>query len=127
MHSSRAGTTYRVYVDSAPQFVSNAAIISPVGAGLADRSGCGRSTHAAEGPIFALGMIEEFSRNGYRVSSGSLYPLLHRMEKVGYLRLRGPNGKSLPQDLSGDSAPEEGPRGGLSVWEPAHFSIVIRS
>jgi PadR family transcriptional regulator PadR len=52
--------------------------------------------HAAEGPIFGLGMIEELARHGYRISSGSLYPLLQGLEKKGYLRsaeLR--NGKSL--------------------------------
>src|SRR5204863_677214 len=52
--------------------------------------------HAAEGPIFGLGMIEELARHGYRISAGSLYPLLHRMEQVGYLRAAEiRNGKSL--------------------------------
>src|SRR6476620_7508954 len=51
--------------------------------------------HAAEGPIFGLGMIEELARHGYRISAGSLYPLLHRMEQVGYLRAAEiRNGKS---------------------------------
>ncbi len=52
--------------------------------------------HAAEEPIFGLGMIEELSRHGYRISPGSLYPLLQGLERKGYLRsstLR--NGKSL--------------------------------
>ena len=52
--------------------------------------------HAAEGPIFGLGMIEELGRHGYRISPGSLYPLLHGLEKKGYLRSREQrNGKSL--------------------------------
>ncbi len=42
--------------------------------------------HAAEEPIFGLGMIEELGRHGYRISPGSLYPLLQRLEKKGYLR-----------------------------------------
>jgi len=42
--------------------------------------------HAVEEPIFGLGMIEELSRHGYRISAGSLYPLLHGLEKKGYLR-----------------------------------------
>ena len=42
--------------------------------------------HAVEGPIFGLGMIEELARHGYRISPGSLYPLLHGLEKKGYLR-----------------------------------------
>ncbi len=51
--------------------------------------------HAVEGPVFGLGMIEELARHGYRISPGSLYPLLRALEKKGYLRsseLR--NGKS---------------------------------
>src|SRR5881396_4285361 len=52
--------------------------------------------HAVEGPIFGLGMIEELARHGYRISPGSLYPLLHGLEKKGYLRsTQQRNGKSL--------------------------------
>ena len=52
--------------------------------------------HATEEPTFGLGMIEELARHGYRISPGSLYPLLHSLEQKGYLRatLRR-NGKSL--------------------------------
>ena len=52
--------------------------------------------HAAEGPIFGLGMMEELARHGYRISPGSFYPLLKGLERKGYLRsteLR--NGRSL--------------------------------
>jgi PadR family transcriptional regulator PadR len=42
--------------------------------------------HAAEEPIFGLGMAEELARHGYRISPGTLYPLLHSLEKKGYLR-----------------------------------------
>ncbi len=52
--------------------------------------------HAAEEPIFGLGMIEELKRHGYRISPGTLYPLLHGLEKKGYLRsTEKRNGKSL--------------------------------
>ena len=52
--------------------------------------------HATEEPIFGLGMIEELNRHGYRISPGSLYPLLHGLEKKGYLRTTEErNGKSL--------------------------------
>ena len=44
--------------------------------------------HAVEEPIFGLGMIEELGRHGYRISPGSLYPILHGLEKKGYLRSR---------------------------------------
>ena len=42
--------------------------------------------HAVEEPIFGLGMIEELGRHGYRISPGTLYPLLYSLEKKGYLR-----------------------------------------
>jgi len=54
--------------------------------------------HAAQEPIFGLGMAEELARHGYRISPGTLYPLLHRLEKKGYLRsAERRNGKSLRQ------------------------------
>jgi hypothetical protein len=31
-------------------------------------------------------MIEELARHGYRISPGSLYPVLHGLEEKGYLR-----------------------------------------
>ena len=52
--------------------------------------------HAATKPIFGLGMMEELGRHGYRISPGSLYPLLHGLEKKGYLRCTEQrNGRSL--------------------------------
>ena len=44
--------------------------------------------HAAKAPIFGLGMQEELARHGYRISPGTLYPLLNGLEKKGYLRSR---------------------------------------
>ena len=41
--------------------------------------------HAAEGPIFGQAMIDELGRHGYRLSAGTLYPILHGMERHGYL------------------------------------------
>jgi len=41
--------------------------------------------HAAEEPIFGLGIIEELRRHGYGLSAGTLYPMLHGLEKKGYL------------------------------------------
>jgi DNA-binding PadR family transcriptional regulator len=41
--------------------------------------------HAGEEPIFGLGIIEELQRHGYKLSAGTLYPMLHGMEKKGYL------------------------------------------
>jgi DNA-binding PadR family transcriptional regulator len=51
--------------------------------------------HAVEEPLFGLGMIEELTRHGYRISPGTLYPLLHGLERKGYLRSSEQhNGKS---------------------------------
>ena len=42
--------------------------------------------HASKEPIFGLEMIEELGRHGYRLSPGTMYPLLHGLEKKGLLR-----------------------------------------
>jgi DNA-binding PadR family transcriptional regulator len=44
--------------------------------------------HAAEGEIYGVWIIEELARHGYRLSPGTLYPMLHTMERKGYLRSR---------------------------------------
>jgi len=44
--------------------------------------------HAVEEPIFGLGMAEELARHGYKLSLGTLYPLLHGLERRGYLKSR---------------------------------------
>jgi PadR family transcriptional regulator PadR len=52
--------------------------------------------HASEEPIFGLGMVQELARHGYQISPGTLYPLLHGLEKKGYLKATYQrNGKSL--------------------------------
>ena|SRR5665213_2688991 len=51
--------------------------------------------HAVEGPVFGVAMAEELARHGYRISAGTLYPILHGLEKKGYLRsTEQKNGKS---------------------------------
>ena len=42
--------------------------------------------HAAQAPIFGLEISQELARHGYKISPGTLYPALHRMEKAGYLK-----------------------------------------
>jgi DNA-binding PadR family transcriptional regulator len=42
--------------------------------------------HAAKEPIFGLEIVEELTWHGYKISPGTLYPTLHRLEKQGYLR-----------------------------------------
>jgi len=41
--------------------------------------------HAAESAVFGSGIKEELARHGYDLSPGTLYPILHGLEKEGYL------------------------------------------
>jgi PadR family transcriptional regulator, regulatory protein PadR len=41
--------------------------------------------HAVKEPIYGLAMIEELERHGYKISAGTLYPILHGLESKGYL------------------------------------------
>ena len=41
--------------------------------------------HACKEPVFGLGLLEELGRHGYKISAGTLYPMLHRLETKGYL------------------------------------------
>lgn len=53
--------------------------------------------HAAEQAIHGAWMAEELTRHGYRISPGTLYPALHRMQADGLLTSRKAtvNGKVL--------------------------------
>jgi PadR family transcriptional regulator, regulatory protein PadR len=44
--------------------------------------------HAAEEEVYGQWIMEELARHGYRLSPGTLHPMLHGMEKKGYLRSR---------------------------------------
>jgi len=44
--------------------------------------------HAAKESIYGAEITEELVRHGYRISQGTLYPTLHLLEKLGYLRSR---------------------------------------
>ncbi len=44
--------------------------------------------HAVHEPIFGLGIIEELGRHGYKLSAGTMYPILHGLERRGYLKSR---------------------------------------
>lgn len=41
--------------------------------------------HSDEGPVFGLAIIEELRRHGYEISAGTMYPILHGLERKGYL------------------------------------------
>jgi DNA-binding PadR family transcriptional regulator len=47
--------------------------------------------HAAREPVFGLELIAELARHGYSLSPGTLYPLLHRMQQQGLLRMQSRN------------------------------------
>jgi PadR family transcriptional regulator, regulatory protein PadR len=42
--------------------------------------------HASHEPIFGLAMMEELTHHGYRIGPGTLYPLLHGLERNGLLK-----------------------------------------
>jgi DNA-binding PadR family transcriptional regulator len=42
--------------------------------------------HAAHEPIFGLAMMHELAHHGYRVGPGTLYPLMHGLERAGLLK-----------------------------------------
>jgi DNA-binding PadR family transcriptional regulator len=44
--------------------------------------------HASQGEIFGQEMIDELRHHGYRIGPGTLYPMLHRLEARGFLRMR---------------------------------------
>jgi PadR family transcriptional regulator, regulatory protein PadR len=52
--------------------------------------------HASEEPIHGQWVLTELRRHGYEISPGTLYPLLHRMQRHGWLK--------------GRKAPRSGPR-----------------
>jgi DNA-binding PadR family transcriptional regulator len=54
--------------------------------------------HAAEEPVVGQWILRELRRHGYDISPGTLYPLLKRMERNGWLRCKaepgaGPRGR----------------------------------
>jgi DNA-binding PadR family transcriptional regulator len=42
--------------------------------------------HASQESIFGLAMMKELGHHGYRIGPGTLYPLLHGLERGGLLR-----------------------------------------
>lgn len=42
--------------------------------------------HASEEPLHGQWMLKELSHHGYEISPGTLYPLLARMERLGWLK-----------------------------------------
>jgi DNA-binding PadR family transcriptional regulator len=53
--------------------------------------------HAEEQGVYGHWMLEELHRHGYRLSPGTLYPLLARMARRGWLRSSGSEGSRTPR------------------------------
>jgi PadR family transcriptional regulator, regulatory protein PadR len=50
--------------------------------------------HAQKSPIYGLWLIEELAHHGYKLSPGTLYPILHKMQNDGQI-------KSYPELVDG--------------------------
>lgn len=48
--------------------------------------------HAAHGEIHGQWILEELRHHGYDISPGTLYPLLNRLEKLGWIKLSAKDG-----------------------------------
>lgn len=48
--------------------------------------------HASEGPVHGQWILNELRHHGYDISPGTLYPLLNRMERLGWLKRRVADG-----------------------------------
>jgi len=42
--------------------------------------------HASQGEFYGQWMIKELAQHGYTLSPGTLYPMLHGLERSGYLK-----------------------------------------
>ena len=66
--------------------------------------------HAGQGPIHGQWIITELRRHGYEISPGTLYPLLQRLVRHGWLDVtaqgaRPAVAKGLPADEEGGKGP----------------------
>jgi len=50
--------------------------------------------HASKEPVYGLWLIDELGRHGYKLSPGTLYPILHKLKQEKLL-------KSYPENISG--------------------------
>lgn len=65
--------------------------------------------HAAKEEVYGVWLIEELATHGYRLSAGTLYPMLHGMVRDGYLTVRSEReGRTVRKFYS---ATEKGRRG----------------
>lgn len=67
--------------------------------------------HAAEGEVYGQWLIDELARHGYRISPGTLYPMLQTMEERGYLASREDSDGRLGRRRKVYTATPQGRRG----------------
>jgi PadR family transcriptional regulator, regulatory protein PadR len=60
--------------------------------------------HAEKEPVFGLWFSEELGRHGYKILPGTSYPLVHGLERKGYLRTSLSARVKAAANASGDSA-----------------------
>jgi len=70
--------------------------------------------HASEGEVYGQWIIEELARHGYRISPGTLYPMLRAMEARGYLVAREDSDGRLGRHRKVYTATDKG-REGLAL------------
>lgn len=87
--------------------------------------------HAAERPVVGQWILTELRHHGYDISPGTLYPLLKRMERNGWLRCEveagaGPRGRRYYHLTTGGAAVLDSLREHVTelhhevIEEPAH-------
>ena len=47
--------------------------------------------HASKEPVYGLWLMEELGSHGYKLSPGTLYPILHRLEEEKLLKVHAEN------------------------------------
>jgi len=41
--------------------------------------------HASQTGVYGMGLMKELARHGYQIGPGTVYPILHGMERKGFL------------------------------------------
>ena len=58
--------------------------------------------HASKEPLHGQWMLDELRHHGYQISPGTLYPLLARMERLGWLKSKsGRRAARAPERITG--------------------------
>jgi PadR family transcriptional regulator PadR len=75
--------------------------------------------HASREPTYGQWLIDELGHHGYRLSPGTLYPILHALERAGFLKSRSErNAGHLRRIYVSTAAGDEALRLAKSkVWE----------